>query len=135
MFWTKPGTLHHRCEAVSTVDLNSADNTIYSGTVTDTHAACKELLTPRVGSEQEQGGFDAPAVSNEPTSESIRLFGAVFERPGSHSSRVFRIQRSVSSSRPRLEGGAGQILLAIDDRGDDPRCNEVGIQRRSESRR
>ena len=88
MFGTKPGTVQHRCEAVSTVDLTSADNTIYSGTLTDTRAACKELLTPRVGSEQEQGGFDAPAVSNEPTSESIRLFSAVFKRPGSHSRAV-----------------------------------------------
>ncbi len=80
----------------------------------------KERLTLQVDSELEQCGFEAPVVTNEPTPEPIRLF---------------RAKRSTSASRPRLEGGAGQILLAIDDRGDDPRCHEVWIQCRSESRR
>ncbi|XAS63246.1 hypothetical protein ACOM2C_07500 [Pseudarthrobacter sp. So.54] len=71
VFWTKSGTVQQRCAAMSTIDLNSADNTIYSSTVADAHAACNERLTLQVGSELEHGGFEAQAVRNEPTSESI----------------------------------------------------------------
>lgn len=105
---------------MSAVDLNSADTSIGSGNLADAQAAVKERLTLEVAAEREQGGIEAPAVTNEPTPEPIRLFSA---------------KGAVSASWPRLEGSTGQILLAINNRGDDPRCHEVWIQRRCESRR
>jgi len=60
VFWTKSGDVYHLCEDASAVNLESQDNTIYSGTVADAHAAGKERLTLQVDQELEQCGF-APA--------------------------------------------------------------------------
>ena len=60
--WTKEGTVYHLCEAASAVNQTSKDNTIYSGTVGDAHAAGKERLTLQVDQELKQCGF-APRAS------------------------------------------------------------------------
>ncbi len=60
VFWTKSGEVYHLCEDASAVNLESEDNTIYSGTVADAHADGKERLTLQVEQELEQCGF-APA--------------------------------------------------------------------------
>jgi hypothetical protein len=60
VFWTKSGEVYHLCEDASAVNLESEDNTIYSGTVADAHADGKERLTLQVDQEMEQCGF-APA--------------------------------------------------------------------------
>lgn len=61
VFWTKSGEVFHLCNDASAVNLESKDNTIYSGTVADAHAAGKDRLTLQVDQEIEQCGFDAPA--------------------------------------------------------------------------
>lgn len=58
VFWTKSGNVFHLCEDASAVNLESADNTIYSGTVADAHAAGKERLTLQVDQEIKQCGFE-----------------------------------------------------------------------------
>jgi len=58
VYWTKSGKVFHLCENVSAVNLESADNTIYSGTVAEAHAAGKERLTKQVDLERRQCGFD-----------------------------------------------------------------------------
>ncbi|MDH6182355.1 flagellar basal body-associated protein FliL [Microbacteriaceae bacterium SG_E_30_P1] len=60
VFWTKSGKVFHLCEDASAVNLESADNTIYSGTVADAHAAGKDRLTLQVDQEIRQCGFEAP---------------------------------------------------------------------------
>ncbi len=60
VYWTKSGEVYHLCEDASAVNLDSQDNTIYSGTVADAHADGKERLTLQVDQELEQCGF-APA--------------------------------------------------------------------------
>jgi hypothetical protein len=60
VFWTKSGEVYHLCEDASAVNLESEDNTIYSGTVADAHADGKERLTLQVDQELEQCGY-APA--------------------------------------------------------------------------
>ena len=66
VYWTKSGEVFHLCEDASAVNLESADNTIYSGTVADAHAAGKDRLTLQVEQELEQCGItppvDAPTV-------------------------------------------------------------------------
>ena len=57
VFWTKSGEVYHLCEDASAVNLESEDNTIYSGTVADAHADGKERLTLQVDQELEQCGF------------------------------------------------------------------------------
>jgi uncharacterized protein with PQ loop repeat len=57
VFWTKSGEVYHLCEDASAVNLESEDNTIYSGTVADAHADGKERLTLQVEQELEQCGF------------------------------------------------------------------------------
>lgn len=57
VYWTKAGKVYHLCETASAVNLESADNTIYSGTVADAHAAGKDRLTLQVDQEIEQCGF------------------------------------------------------------------------------
>lgn len=57
VFWTKSGNVYHLCEGASAVNLESADNTIYSGTVADAHAAGKDRLTLQVDQEIEQCGL------------------------------------------------------------------------------
>jgi len=61
VYWTKAGKVFHLCDDASAVNLESKDNTIYSGSVADAHAAGKERLTLQVEQETEQCGFDAPA--------------------------------------------------------------------------
>lgn len=67
VFWTKDGTVYHLCNQASAVNEQSKDNTIYSGTVADAHAAGKERLTLQVASELKQCGFAVP--SNLPSLE------------------------------------------------------------------
>jgi FtsH-binding integral membrane protein len=69
VFWTASGKVFHLCNDASAVNLESKDNTIYSGTVADAHAAGKERLTKQVDLEIEQCGFDAPATDNAPAVE------------------------------------------------------------------
>ncbi|MGX5681779.1 hypothetical protein [Schumannella luteola] len=57
VYWTKSGKVYHLCEGASAVNLESEDNTIYSGTVADAHAAGKERLTLQVDQEIDQCGF------------------------------------------------------------------------------
>ena len=57
VFWTKSGKVYHLCEAVSAVNMESADNQIYAGTVADAHAAGKERLTLQVDQEIAQCGL------------------------------------------------------------------------------
>jgi hypothetical protein len=61
VFWTKSGEVYHLCEDASAVNLESEDNTIYSGTVADAHADGKERLTLQVEQELEQCGYEVPA--------------------------------------------------------------------------
>jgi hypothetical protein len=61
VYWTKHGKVFHLCEDASAVNLESRDNTIYSGTVADAHAAGKDRLTLQVDQEARQCGFAAPA--------------------------------------------------------------------------
>ena len=75
VYWTASGKVFHLCDAVSAVNLESKDNTIYSGTVADAHAAGKERLTLQVEQEAKQCGFDvvtedAPAEDEAPAEES-----------------------------------------------------------------
>ena len=71
VFWTKSGEVFHLCEQASAVNLESQDNTIYSGTVADAHAAGKSRLTKQVDQEIEQCGFEAPVeeVPGDETTE------------------------------------------------------------------
>lgn len=57
VYWTKEGEVYHLCEQASAVNLESEDNTIYSGTVGDAHAAGKERLTLQVEQELNQCGL------------------------------------------------------------------------------
>jgi hypothetical protein len=61
--WTKSGDVYHLCEAASDVNLESEDNTIYTGTVADAITEGKDRLTLKVDQEIEQCGLtaDAPA--------------------------------------------------------------------------
>lgn len=67
VYWTKSGKVFHLCEKVSAVNRASKDNTIYSGTVADAHAAGKDRLTLQVAQEAKQCGFDTPTPA--PTAE------------------------------------------------------------------
>jgi hypothetical protein len=67
VFWTKSGKVYHLCSDVSDVNLESQDNTIYSGSVADAHAAGKSRLTLEVQTELEQCGFDASSVPVDPS--------------------------------------------------------------------
>ena len=68
VFWTSAGEVYHLCEDASAVNLDSADNTIFSGTVGDAHAAGKERLTLQVDQEITQCGLD-PAADSETTGD------------------------------------------------------------------
>lgn len=67
VYWTKAGKVFHLCEDASAVNLESQDNTIYSGTVADAHAAGKSRLTKQVDQEIEQCGFEPIAPSPSPS--------------------------------------------------------------------
>lgn len=69
VFWTKSGKVFHLCETVSAVNLESKDNTIYSGTVADAHAAGKERLTKQVKQELEQCGYDPSVLDDAPATD------------------------------------------------------------------
>jgi len=75
VFWTLSGEVFHLCSDASAVNLESADNQIYSGTVADAHAAGKDRLTLQVDQEIEQCGFEpvdteeTEDVEPEPTTE------------------------------------------------------------------
>jgi len=66
VFWTKEGKVYHLCEAASAVNLESQDNTIYSGTVGDAHAAGKDRLTLQVETEMKQCGYEMPSPTDSP---------------------------------------------------------------------
>jgi len=69
VYWTKTGKVFHLCAAASAVNLQSKDNTIYSGTVAEAHAAGKSRLTLQVEQERKQCGFeptDSPSASPTP---------------------------------------------------------------------
>lgn len=59
VFWTKEGTVYHLCQAVSPLQLVSQDNTIYSGTVAEAHAAGMDRLTYEVQMELNQCGLSS----------------------------------------------------------------------------
>ena len=63
VFWTKDGTVYHLCQAASALQHESQDNTIYSGSVADAHAAGKDRLTLQVASELKQCGLRSPPPS------------------------------------------------------------------------
>lgn len=66
VYWTSSGEVFHLCQEASAVNLESKDNTIYSGTVADAHAAGKSRLTKQVDIERRQCGFD---TGEEPESD------------------------------------------------------------------
>ncbi len=51
VYWTKSGKVFHVCAEVPDVNKESADGTIYEGTVADAHAAGKDRITKRWESE------------------------------------------------------------------------------------
>ncbi|HWM34343.1 MAG TPA: hypothetical protein VNR36_08915 [Pseudolysinimonas sp.] len=63
--WTKSGHVYHLCADASAVNLESADNQIYAGTVADAHTAGKDGLTLEVAQELQECGLDAPADLDE----------------------------------------------------------------------
>lgn len=69
VFWTKSGEVYHLCEKASAVNLQSQDNTIYSGTVAQAVAAGKSRLTKQVDQELKQCGITPPSstASAEPS--------------------------------------------------------------------
>ena len=58
--WTLSGNVYHLCEDASAVNLTSADNQIYAGTVSDAHTAGKAGLTLEVAQELNECGLTAP---------------------------------------------------------------------------
>ena len=58
--WTLAGTVYHLCADASAVNQESADNQIYSGTVSDAHTAGKAGLTLQVSQELSECGLTAP---------------------------------------------------------------------------
>lgn len=63
--WTLSGTVYHLCADASAVNLESADNQIYTGTVSDAHTAGKDGLTLEVEQELGECGLEAPANLDE----------------------------------------------------------------------
>jgi hypothetical protein len=62
VFWTKSGDVYHLCSDASAVNLESADNQIYSGTVGQAHADGKDRLTLQVEQEMDQCGYQMPGA-------------------------------------------------------------------------
>lgn len=58
--WTLSGSVYHLCEDASAVNLQSADNQIYAGTVADAHTAGKEGLTLEIALELDECGLTVP---------------------------------------------------------------------------
>lgn len=67
VYWTKEGEVFHLCEDASAVNLESKDNTIYSGTVADAHAEGKDRLTLQVEQEARQCGYAVPGEAGAGT--------------------------------------------------------------------
>ncbi|MEP6478129.1 MAG: hypothetical protein ABJB03_01965 [Rhodoglobus sp.] len=65
VFWTKSGKVYHLCSDASAVNLESADNQIYSGTVAEAHAAGKTRLTKEIDLEVQECGLTAPAPADD----------------------------------------------------------------------
>lgn len=65
VFWTKEGEVFHLCEDASAVNLESEDNTIYSGTVADAIEAGKDRLTLQIDMEMGQCGLDTDDPAEE----------------------------------------------------------------------
>jgi len=63
VYWTKDGSVYHLCQAVSALQRESKDNTVYSGTVADAHTAGKDRLTLQVEEELKQCGLATPVPS------------------------------------------------------------------------
>jgi hypothetical protein len=63
VFWTKTGTVYHLCQAASALQQVSQDNTIYSGSVAEAHAAGKDRLTLQVPEELKQCGVATPSAT------------------------------------------------------------------------
>lgn len=64
VFWTTHGEVFHLCEDASAVNLESEDNTIFSGTVADAHAAGMDRLTKQIDQEINQCGLDPAGAAN-----------------------------------------------------------------------
>lgn len=68
--WTTYGKVYHLCDAVSDVNRDSADMTIFTGTVAEAVAAGKSRLTLKVDQNLEQCGYaprgEEPPVDEEP---------------------------------------------------------------------
>ncbi len=63
VFWKKDSTVYHLCQNVSALArTNATDNTIFSGTVDQAHAAGMTRLTDQVSEELRQCGFSAAAT-------------------------------------------------------------------------
>jgi hypothetical protein len=60
VFWTKNGSVYHLCLGVSDLEQAVKNNTTYSGTVAQAHAAGMERLTLKVDEEIKQCGLPAP---------------------------------------------------------------------------
>ena len=58
--WTLSGNVYHLCEDASAVNLQSADNQIYAGTVSDAHTAGKSGLTLEIALELDECGIADP---------------------------------------------------------------------------
>ena len=63
--WTLSGNVYHLCADASAVNLESADNQIYAGTVSDAHTAGKAGLTLEVSKELNECGLEARANLDE----------------------------------------------------------------------
>lgn len=69
--WTTYGKVYHLCSAVSDVNRESADNTIFTGTVAEAIAAGKTRLTLKVEQNLQQCGYAAPVgPADEPAEDS-----------------------------------------------------------------
>lgn len=87
VFWTKSGEVFHLCQAASAVNQQSADNTIYSGTVAQAVAAGKSRLTKQVDQELKQCGITPPSAtasaSTEPATSSAPASAPASPEPSS----------------------------------------------------
>ena len=67
VFWKIDSTVYHLCANVSDLQrVNATNNTIFSGTVADAHAAGKDRLTEKVQEELKQCGYSGSAASPTP---------------------------------------------------------------------
>lgn len=62
--WVKGGKVFHLCEDVPDVQRESADGTIYVGTVAEAHAAGKERLTKKWESEARTCGYSEEQIAD-----------------------------------------------------------------------